>query len=304
MRLNSPHGLYGTPTAARREAAADAVQLSPLVPGSTAMDELPAECFQSVTVEAPPGTLERRYVLAHALRLVAPGGTLTAVAARDKGGKRLAGELQQFGCEVEETARHHERLCTTRRPAMLRHIEAAIREGGPQQHAAHGLWTQPGIFSWDRIDEGSALLLQHLPPLRGRGADLGCGFGILSQAVLRAPEVERLALVDVDARAIAMAKRNIADPRAEYIWADACGELPLAALDFVVMNPPFHAGGREDKTLGQRFIERAAALLKPGGQCWLVANLHLPYEALLVQHFAQHKLVAQVHGFKIYVAEK
>ncbi|WP_163545134.1 methyltransferase, partial [Klebsiella pneumoniae] len=59
----------------------------------------------------------------------------------------------------------------------------------------------------------------------------------------------------------------------------------LKALDFVVMNPPFHDGGAEDKALGQAFVRRAADLLKPRGTCWLVANRHLPYEAVLAPLF-------------------
>ena len=35
----------------------------------------------------------------------------------------------------------------------------------------------------------------------------------------------------------------------------------LQDLDFVVMNPPFHDGGTEDRSLGEAFIRRAAAVL-------------------------------------------
>ena len=70
------------------------------------------------------------------------------------------------------------------------------------------------------------------------------------------------------------------------------------------MNPPFHDGGIEDKTLGQRFIQRAAESLRNGGSCWLVANRHLPYEAVLAPLFRQVKLVVEVDGFKIYEAVK
>ena len=46
------------------------------------------------------------------------------------------------------------------------------------------------------------------------------------------------------------------------IWADARTvpkTLQTNALDFVVMNPPFHDGGHENQALGQSFIEAAAA---------------------------------------------
>jgi 16S rRNA (guanine1207-N2)-methyltransferase len=76
------------------------------------------------------------------------------------------------------------------------------------------------------------------------------------------------------------------------------------SLDFIVMNPPFHDTGMEDHSLGQAFIARAAMLLKPGGQCWLTANRHLPYEAPLHHHFTHVTLVDMADGFKIYRAEK
>jgi len=298
------HGIYGNPPPALLAVPRDAVQFSPLMVGTAALEDQPLASLQSITILAPPGTLERRYVLAAALQALAPGSTLTALALKDKGGNRIAAELTAFDCDVAEESRSHYRICTTQRPALLQGIEAALAEGSPQQYPAHGLWTQPGIFSWDRIDAGSALLLQHLPKFTGRGADLGCGLGMLASAALTSTSVESITLVDTDRRAVAMAKRNITDPRAAFLWTDVRQHLPLTALDFIVMNPPFHDAGMEDQTLGQTFITRAAALLKTGGKCWLTANRHLPYEALLAQHFTRHELVAQADGFKIYAAEK
>ena len=51
-------------------------------------------------------------------------------------------------------------------------------------------------------------------------------------------------------------------------------------------------------------IERTAGMLKMGGQCWLTANRHLPYEALLKAHFSQTTLVADENGFKVYASVK
>jgi 16S rRNA (guanine1207-N2)-methyltransferase len=79
---------------------------------------------------------------------------------------------------------------------------------------------------------------------------------------------------------------------------------PKRDLDFVVMNPPFHDGGIEDRALGETFIVRAAASLKTGGACWMVANRHLPYEASLGGHFARVRQVEQGDGYKIYEARR
>jgi 16S rRNA (guanine1207-N2)-methyltransferase len=168
-----------------------------------------------------------------------------------------------------------------------------------------GLWSQPGLFSWDRIDPGSALLAHAMPPLAGRGADFGCGYGYLARAVLASPSVQHLSLIDLDRRAVSAARRNVADARVQFIWDDVrAARLDAGSLDFVVMNPPFHDAGAEDKALGHTFIKRAADVLRKGGSCWLTANRHLPYEAVLASHFASASLKADRGGYKVYEAKR
>lgn len=296
--------VYGSPPRELAETPAGAVQLSPLVPGAAALEELAPGRLEAIVVAAPPGTIERRYVLALALRALAPGGRLTALAPKDKGGSRLGKELAAFGCTVHETPKRRQRICQTRRPDAPEGLDAAIEAGRPRLSDALGLWTWPGVFSWDRPDPGSVLLIQSLPPLSGRGADLGCGIGLLARAVLAQPTVTGLALVELDRRAIECARRNVVDPRATFHWQDARTGPELSGLDFVVMNPPFHDGGAEDKALGQAFIRRAHAILRPGGALWLVANRHLPYEGVLGELFARTALAAEGAGFKVYEARK
>jgi 16S rRNA (guanine1207-N2)-methyltransferase len=298
--------LYGRPPAGLADSPPGAIQLSPLIPGSERLEDQPAGAFATVTVLGPPGVLERRYVLAQALRLLEPGGRLTALAPKDRGGSRLGGELREFGCTVDETARRHHRICAAARPDHPTGIEAAIEAGGPQIPPGLGLWSQPGVFSWDRPDPGTALLLRHLPPLAGRGADFGCGVGALALTVLKSDAVTSLELVDIDRRAIDVAGRNVADRRAAFSWRDLRTGDPAeaGALDFVVMNPPFHDGGAEDRALGAAFIRRAAERLKPGGVCWLVANRHLPYEATLHETFVDARQIEQAEGYKIYEARR
>lgn len=109
--------IYGTPAPGLIEVPKGALQLSPLVPGSTDIASLPDASADSATVLAPPGTLERDFVLAHALRALKPGASLTAFAPKDKGGSRLRKALEGFGCTVTEDARKHHRFCSVTRPA-------------------------------------------------------------------------------------------------------------------------------------------------------------------------------------------
>lgn len=295
--------LYGQADHDLAPSAADAVQLSPLVVGATDIASVADESFTAVTVRAPAGAVERRYVLAQALRVLAPGGRMTAFAPKDRGGLRLKKELEALGCEVGESARRHNRICLVVRPAVIKGLDEAIKAGAPRRISEDGLWTQPGVFSWDRLDAGTHALLQVLPEFSGAGADFGAGIGLLALNVLASSKVTKLSLVELDHRALEVSKRNVADPRAAFVWGDA-RQTELKDLDFVVSNPPFHEGGGEDKTLGQAFIASAAAALRKGGVLWMVANRHLPYEAILGESFAKVRLVAEGGGYKVFEAKK
>ena len=296
--------IYGRPPAVF-DPPGDAVQTSPLIPGSAALEEIPEGSADAVTVYAPPGVLERRHVLALALRALKPGGRLDVMAPKGKGGSRLAKELQAFGLEVAEAAKAHHRRCVAVRPDRpLPELDEAVAAGAPRIVPGLDAWSQPGVFAWDRVDPGSALLAQVLPGMKGSGIDLGCGYGALATVVLRSPSVAALRLVDLDRRAVAAARRNIEDTRASFEWADARTLPETGDLDFVVTNPPFHDGGAEDRRLGQAFIRKAAGLLKKGGVLWLVANRHLPYEAELDAAFKRVRMVADAGGYKAFEAVK
>ncbi|PXW63741.1 methyltransferase [Methylobacterium sp. B4] len=297
--------LYGLPPADLAAVPEGAAQVSPLIPGSARLEDAAEASLEAAVLLAPPGTMERRYALALAIRALRPGARLVALAPKDKGGSRLAKELRGFGLAVSDEARRHHRICTATRPEAPEGIEPAISGGAPRHIDNLALCTQPGIFSWDRLDPGSALLLRHLPTLSGRGADLGCGLGILARAVLKSEKVAALALVDIDRRAIEMARRNVGEARASFHWADLRGSEPaLSGLDFVVTNPPFHDGGAEDQSLGRTFIARAAAALRPGGTLHLVANAHLPYEAPLRAAFRTVTPTVTEGGYKLFEARK
>ena len=297
--------VYGLPPAGLADVPADAVQVCPLMPGSERLEDISEGSLENVALLAPPGTVERRYTLALGLRALAPGARLMALAPKERGGARLAKELRDFGCAVSEEARRHHRICTVLRPETPTGLDAAIAVGSPRWSDTLELHTQPGIFAWNRIDPGSTLLLRNLPALSGRGADLGCGHGILARAVLGSPKVTALTLIDIDRRAVEMARRNVEDPRAAIVWADLRQSSPaLSRLDFVVTNPPFHDGGAEDQALGKTFIARAAEALRPGGALWLTANAHLPYEAALRAAFRTVTPVAQGGGYKVFEARK
>ncbi|MFA8386927.1 MAG: class I SAM-dependent methyltransferase [Pelagibaca sp.] len=170
---------------------------------------------------------------------------------------------------------------------------------------ASGWITQPGVFSADGPDAGSEALVSALPKtLKGRGADLGGGWGFLTRHLLALPGVTHVDLVEADRRALACAEQNLSDDRVSLHWADATTWGSPASLDWVVMNPPFHTSRTPDAALGQAFIRSAARLLRPKGRLVMVANWHLPYETTLANSFAEIQELDGDSRFKILQADQ
>ncbi|MBQ2262591.1 MAG: class I SAM-dependent methyltransferase [Loktanella sp.] len=176
---------------------------------------------------------------------------------------------------------------------------------GPPTQGPHGYYTAAGVFSDGAVDAGSALLAAALPPkLPARMADLGAGWGYLSQAVLTRNGVATLDLIEAEAQSLACARLNVTDPRAAFHWADALRFAPKTGYDGIVMNPPFHTGRAADAGLGRAFIAAAARLLAPHGKLWMVANRHLPYETTIAEHFRNSEIIGGNGAFKLFHASK
>jgi len=104
--------------------------------------------------------------------------------------------------------------------------------------------TDAGVFSRDGLDMGTRILLEALPEMRGRILDLGCGWGPVGAAVgKKYPECEIL-LTDVNERAVALAKRNLAAngvKNAAFVSGDGY-ENVSGKFDAILLNPPIRAG--------------------------------------------------------------
>lgn len=127
--------------------------------------------------------------------------------------------------------------------------------------------TDAGTFSKMRLDPGSRLLLEALPPLSGRCADIGCGWGAIGVSLAAQNPDLFVEMVDVNERAVGLARRN-AEANGVYN-ARALVSDGLAAvepgLDVCVTNPPIRAG----KAVVYGFFAQAQEKLRPGG--WLYA---------------------------------
>ena len=271
--------------------------------------------YDAVLILPPRQRDEARALLARALDQVNAGGLVVASVANNEGARAIEGDLVQLAGAVTTLSKHKCRVFWLRADATR--IDAALAQqwsdfDAPRAIADGRFLSRPGLFAWDRIDTASALLAAHLPAdLAGVGADLGAGYGYLADEVLRrCPQVGALDLYEAEARALALAERNLAataaaratPPVLNYHWHDVVRGLPRR-YDFIVTNPPFHQGRADQPELGRGFIRAAAQALTPTGRLLLVANRHLAYEQELQRLFTQTRVLADAQGFKVIQAQ-
>ncbi len=280
--------------------------------GYTALPGLPDEgtSYDVALLAAPKNQIETLYLMAYALEILKSGGLLVVAAGNKAGGGRLAKNMDTLGLyDICSESRHKARVVWAYKDNVDKAArKKALAAGQPKEVIDGTFRSWPGIYGWNKVDQGSALLAQHLPnDLQGKGADFGCGYGYLARRVLAHCAVKSLACLDADWRALEMARQNLARPdisaALEFLWCD-CTKHSLRGLDFIVMNPPFHEGKSADITIGEDFIVNACHSLKPGGALWMVANKHLPYEAILKQHFKAFEKIFEAQGFKVFCAQK
>lgn len=263
--------------------------------------------FERVLLLPPRQRAESRALLARGVSMTAPGGVLVAAAANDSGARSAEADLSALVGPLRCESKRHCRVFWTSpfdgpRDAAL--LEEWLMADAPRPIADGRFVSRPGVFAWDRIDPASALLAECLSSnAQGSAADLGCGWGYLGAELLsRCPGITSLDCFEAEARALELARVNLS-PFADHAqlgfhWHDVAGGL-AGRFDLILSNPPFHQSRAAEPALGQAFIAAAADALRPGGKLLLVANTHLPYEAVLRERFASVQTLKVAQGFKV-----
>ena len=270
--------------------------------GFSAVPELDAgaNTFAGALVLAGKHRGENHAMIARACRLVEPGGTIAVAGDKTLG---IASLRKWAGDRVEisgSLAKHHATVFWFAAPAP-----DAFADSAETPALAEGRFeTAPGMFSHARPDPGSEFLAGFVDArIAGAVADFGCGWGYLSAHVLEKGHPESLALFEAHYPSLKTAKRNLApiadDVPVEAHWLDLTSEPVERRFDWIVMNPPFHAGRASEPDIGKAFIAAASKALVPGGRLLMVANRKLPYEQVLARAFRRVEEKAVEAGYKV-----
>jgi len=168
------------------------------------------------------------------------------------------------------------------------------------------LQSKPGIFGWNKIDQGSAFLIEHLPSFLQRYQqppqsllDLGCGYGYLSCAAAQQGFTE-ITATDNNAAALRACKANFDALRINgTVIAGDAGSQIAGHFEAIVCNPPFHQGFNIESELTEKFLQAAMRLLAPTGQALFVVNNFIALEKKARDYFRQVEEVARSGSFKL-----
>jgi len=158
--------------------------------------------------------------------------------------------------------------------------------------------TDSGVFSRGELDEGSRILLDALPEVRGTALDLGCGWGAVGIALAAANAGADVTMADVNRRALSLAEKNAERNRVacRTVESDGFSALQRDEFDFIVTNPPIRAG----KQVIYRLFAECAQHLKEGGALYLVIRKQQGAESAmryLQTLFGQVERVSREKGF-------
>lgn len=137
-----------------------------------------------------------------------------------------------------------------------------------------------GVFSGNRVDLGTSVLLKQAPepPETGAFLDLGCGWGPIALTLgMESPKADIWAL-DVNERALELTRRNAEINNVDNIKVVTADGIPSdLTFDLIWSNPPIRIGKDALHELLMTWLPR----LNDGGAAYLVVQKNLGSDSLI-----------------------
>lgn len=271
---------------------------------------LPEQDFDQAVIFVPKSKELLNYILHNVASRLVQGASIFLVGEKKAGVERAAKQLQPYGQAVKlDSARH----CQMWQVSLETTVKAKPLADWAQQYTVatpNGnltICSLPGVFSQNRLDIGTAVLLPYLSQVTaGKIADFGCGAGVISAYLSKLNPKNRIFALDVDAFALASTqmtfeKNNLPLEQLEVKAVTGIEDAPLF-LHAIVSNPPFHQGIQTDYNASENLCKTSRRHLKSGGELWIVANRFLNYPLLIEQSFKHCTTKADQQGFKVLFA--
>lgn len=333
VHLNCGSGLFGTVAAstasqvfltdrnvvslnaAQKTLALNAVSNANALLGHGAF-VLPASVTANVVAIRIPHEKQALHQLLHdAFNVLTLGGRCYIAGATNEGVKPAARTMHDIfgnGLKLADGSSHRVVVATKRAnsPAVPDVFASPFLEGDSFSEMPvvlrgmpFTLYSRPGVFSWDHVDEATAILADVMRVNTGETVlDLGCGCGALGIVAATLSGTGHVTMVDADIEAVRSSRGTIAMSgrgNCSVEISDVASAVLSQRFDVVVSNPPFHVGKATDLALPLQFIRDAHEVLNEGGRLYLVANRTLPYESMIAERFGNVSTLHDGARFKV-----
>ena len=220
--------------------------------------------------------------------------------------------LEQIIGPTETSLAHKKaRIITAIPDHDLPSVKSSYPTSWKLENTEYSLLNHANTFSRDRLDNGTRLMLQHLPITEGAIdiVDLGCGNGVLGMMAAHHNPAANISFIDESYMAIASARHNMQQlthytGHADFINADGLKQFADESCDLVLCNPPFHQQQAQLDTVAISMFAESARALREGGVLWVIGNRHLNYHNKLKSWFKQVELVASDRKFVLLKASE
>lgn len=306
--------------AARRTLDANGITTGEVLLGHGA-HVLPAgTTANSVVIRIPQERVALLQLLVDAFSILKDGGRCYIAGATNEGIKTAANTIETIFGNARVLARDssHRVVVAVKRTSQLAlpdGVDIAILGSHTFKEVdvtlrgrSYRLCARPGVFSWEHLDEATAILADAMEINEGDSVlDLGCGSGALGIVASSLASKGRITMVDADIEAVRSAAHTAEVnelTNCQSLASDVAGAVLGERFDVVVTNPPFHLGKATDLDVPMQFISEAHDVLVSGGCMFLVANRTLPYEQAIKHRFGNVRNLHDGPRFKVLSATR
>ena len=166
--------------------------------------------------------------------------------------------------------------------------------------------TDNGVFSKDKLDYGTRILLETITKEepKGKALDLGCGYGIIGIYLSLSTDISEIDMVDVNKRALILAKDNTKLNKIDNIniyESDIYSNINKK-YDYIITNPPIRAG----KEVIRKILFEAKEHLNITGELWFVMRKDHGVKSMIKELESIYKveIVEKDKGFYIVKCQK
>jgi len=162
----------------------------------------------------------------------------------------------------------------------------------------YSFYTDNGVFSKEKLDFGTRVLLENIPieKLHGDILDVGCGYGVIDIVLGKLIDAKFLG-VDVNRRALHLAEMNKKENKLSNIdfIESSCYENVSGKYDFIITNPPIRAG----KKIVYEIVMGAKNYLKDEGSLFIVVRKEQGAKSMIrdLEEIYKVEILNKVKGF-------